>query len=71
MVAAPDDDELRTIQALRAEGHAALKMPRQLARFLCGIGSPAVTRARLTRHDAFGLLERLPFSEVLELMEHL
>ncbi|MCW1922043.1 RecQ family ATP-dependent DNA helicase [Luteolibacter arcticus] len=68
---APDDDELRAIQALRVEGHAALKAPRQLARFLCGIGSPAVTRARLSRHDAFGLLERLPFSEVLDLAENL
>ena len=67
----PDEDELRAIHSLRAEGHAALKTPRQLARFLCGIGSPAVTRARLSRHDAFGLLERLPFAEVLELMEHL
>ena len=65
----PDEDELRAIRALRDEGHAALKTPRQLARFLCGIGSPAVTRARLSRHDAFGLLERLPFSDVLELSE--
>jgi ATP-dependent DNA helicase RecQ len=67
----PAEDELRAIQALRGEGHAALKSPRQLARFLCGIGSPAVTRARLTRDDRFGLLERLPFAEVLALAETL
>ncbi|TAE77960.1 MAG: RecQ family ATP-dependent DNA helicase [Verrucomicrobia bacterium] len=65
----PSQDELRAIRALRDEGHAALKTPRQLARFLCGIGSPAVTRARLSRHDAFGLLERLPFAAVLDLAE--
>jgi ATP-dependent DNA helicase RecQ len=51
------------------ERHAALKTPRQLARFLCGITSPAVTRARLGRHDAFGLLESRPFAEVLFLAE--
>jgi ATP-dependent DNA helicase RecQ len=64
---APTDDELRQIRALRDERHAALKTPRQLARFLCGISSPAVTRARLSRHDAFGLLGRTPFHDVLEL----
>ena len=57
------------IRELRDERHAALKTPRQLARFLCGISSPAVTRERLTRHDAFGLLEHLPFAEVLALTE--
>jgi ATP-dependent DNA helicase RecQ len=67
---APDDAELARLRELRDEGHAALKSPRQLARFLCGISSPAVTRARLSRHDAFGLLERLPFAEVLELAGH-
>ena len=58
--------DLKTIRALRAEGHAALRGNRPLARFLCGISSPAVTRERLTRHDSFGLLEGVPFSKVLE-----
>ncbi|QJE96836.1 RecQ family ATP-dependent DNA helicase [Luteolibacter luteus] len=65
----PSAEELTAIRDLRGEGHAALKTPRQLARFLCGISSPAVTRARLSRHDAFGLLEHLPFAEVLDLAE--
>jgi ATP-dependent DNA helicase RecQ len=65
----PTPDQLETIQALRREGHSPLKGARQLARFLCGISSPAVQRARLTRHDAFGLLEGTPFAEVLELCE--
>ena len=66
---APSEAELLQIRALRDERHAALRTPRQLARFLCGIGSPAVTRARLTRHDAFGLLGRLSFAEVLAMAE--
>ncbi len=53
------------IQELRRENHAALRTARQLARFLCGITSPAVSRSRLTRHDSFGLLAGIPFSEVL------
>ncbi len=68
---APTDEELRTIRAVQDQRHAALKTPRQLARFLCGIGGPAVTRARLTRHDAFGLLERHPFQRILDLVEAL
>jgi ATP-dependent DNA helicase RecQ len=61
--------DLKMIRALRDEGHAALRGKRPLARFLCGISSPASTRERLTRHDAFGLLEGVPFSKVLEQME--
>jgi ATP-dependent DNA helicase RecQ len=46
------------------EKHAALGTPRQLARFLCGMSSPASTRARLYLNDAYGLLSDLPFAEV-------
>ncbi|NNC90823.1 MAG: RecQ family ATP-dependent DNA helicase [Akkermansiaceae bacterium] len=53
------------IQALLGEKNGALRTPRQLARFLCGLTSPATTRARLTRHDAFALLEGHPFEDVL------
>ncbi len=61
--------DLKVIQSLRAEGHAPLRGHRPMARFLCGISSPATTRDRLTRHDAFGLLEEVPFLKVLEQME--
>ncbi len=59
------DGEWLRIRALAGEGHAALGTPRQLARFLCGMSSPAATRARLSRHDAFGMLGDLPFPEAL------
>ncbi|MEP4078104.1 RecQ family ATP-dependent DNA helicase [Haloferula sp.] len=64
-----DQDQLAAIQELRAEKHAALKTARQLARFVCGISSPAAQRARLTRHDAFGLLDGVPFDEALRLLK--
>ena len=63
------DGDVRTVRALVEEKHAALNTPRQLARFLCGMASPAATRARLTRHNAFGLLADLPFAEVLAIAE--
>ena len=48
---------------------ASLPFPRQLAKFLCGMASPAATRARLTRNNAFALLADLPFAEVLAIAE--
>ena len=53
------------IRELIDERHAALHNSRQLARFLCGLTSPATTRARLGRHESYGLLERIPFGDVL------
>ncbi len=63
------DEEIADVRSLVNEKHAALATPRQLARFLCGMASPAATRARLTRHNAFGLLADLPFAEVLAIAE--
>lgn len=52
------------ILELLEEKHAAIGSPRQLTRFLCGMSSPASMRARLYKHDAYGLLSDLPFAEV-------
>lgn len=55
----PDFDRLR-------RGHPeALGEPRQGARFLCGISSPATTRARFSRHPLFGALAAHRFADVL------
>jgi ATP-dependent DNA helicase RecQ len=39
--------------------------PRAMTRFLCGLSSPGLTAARLTRHPLFGSLAEAPFAEVL------
>lgn len=57
--------DLEAIRSIQTEGHAPLKSPRQLARFLCGISSPATTRAKLRKHPEFGRLDSVPFAEVL------
>ena len=54
------------IHALNAEKLPALRSARALTRFLCGITSPAITRAKLTRHNTFGLLAGVPFQRALE-----
>jgi ATP-dependent DNA helicase RecQ len=54
-----------------AEDRQSLRTPRQLARFLCGLTSPATSRERLGRHAAFGLLASVPFAAVLTRAESL
>ncbi len=49
----------------------ALGEPRQAARFLCGISSPALVSAKLTRDGLFGCCESIPFAQVLEACESL
>jgi ATP-dependent DNA helicase RecQ len=50
---------------LAAAQPAALGLPRQRARFLCGITSPATSRAKLTRGELFGALADRRFADVL------
>jgi ATP-dependent DNA helicase RecQ len=57
------------IRRLRGEKHEALRTPRQLARFLCGISSPATTRAKLRSRPEFGQWAHVPFADVLALAE--
>ncbi len=38
---------------------------RVLARFVCGITSPSLNRAKLTKHALFGVLSETPFASVL------
>ena len=55
-------DEFR---ALRARNSSSLGDPRQAARFLCGLSSPALTKAKLSRHELFGIFEERRFADVL------
>jgi ATP-dependent DNA helicase RecQ len=61
--------EQKLVAQLQSEGHAALAAPRQLARFLCGLTSPATSRAGLKRDQRFGALAEVPFLEVLNLVQ--
>jgi ATP-dependent DNA helicase RecQ len=60
-----DPEVRRQARALRDEKPEALREPRTLARFLCGLSSPRLTRDKLSGHPLFGKLEQVPFPEVL------
>jgi ATP-dependent DNA helicase RecQ len=62
---APITLDTAALSALRSEHTAALGHPRQLARFLCGLSSPAASRAKLPKHALFGCLAERPFASVL------
>jgi len=65
----PGEPQAARLRELHAEGHAALATSRQLARFLCGLSSPATSRAKLRKHGTYGLLASTPFAEVLAFVE--
>ena len=52
-------------RALREQHGDVLGDPQALARFLCGISSPRLARARLTRDPLFGSLGDVTFERVL------
>ncbi len=64
-------EHVATMRAVHRERLPALRQPRQLARFCCGITSPAAIRQRLSRHESFGALREVPFEEVLTQAESL
>jgi ATP-dependent DNA helicase RecQ len=64
--ALPGGLDVAAVMALRNAQPVALGTPRQVARFLCGLTSPGLSRARLTRHPLFGALEDRPFGDVLD-----
>jgi ATP-dependent DNA helicase RecQ len=55
------------LDELTAQHPAALGSSRQRARFLCGLTSPATTKAKLSRHALFGALAEQRFADVLAL----
>lgn len=72
--------QLQIIQDLIHEKHSGLRNSRSLARFLCGMTSPATSyywylpegarrKVRITSHDAYSMLEQHDFQDVLELCE--
>jgi len=57
-------DEKMDIAELASRKLPALRSARQLARFLCGITSPATSRDRLGKHPLWGKFEETPFQDV-------
>lgn len=64
----PGPGDQAAIIKLRARGHTALKTPRQMTRFLCGLPSPAATRSKLKSHPDFGRCREIAFGRVFEMV---
>ncbi|MFN2332948.1 MAG: ATP-dependent DNA helicase RecQ [Wenzhouxiangellaceae bacterium] len=65
---APPIDEKAWREALkvRRDHPETLRDPRTMARFLCGVSSPWLSKGKLTGHPLFGALDQVPFAEILE-----
>jgi ATP-dependent DNA helicase RecQ len=63
------DADTEEIRALIFEEIPSLSTPRQLTRFLCGLTSPATTRAKLTKRPEFARYAAVPFRTVLAQVE--
>ena len=61
----PAELDVSAFRSLRRSHPEALGEPRQAARFLCGLNSPALTKAKLTRNSLFSLFEDRRFADVL------
>ncbi len=61
--------DVEALHVLRESHPNALGHSRQLARYLCGLTSPATTRARITRSALFGIWENYRFAEILDWCE--
>jgi ATP-dependent DNA helicase RecQ len=61
--------ERQLVHELQNLNSPALATPRQMTRYLCGLSSPATSKAKLTKQAAFGRLASVPFGEVLKFVE--
>ena len=60
-----DEEAWQQVEAVRRDHSDVLGDPRALARWLCGVSSPKLTRAKLMRHPLFGTMAGVPFGELL------
>ena len=67
----PGSLDVELLAALRIAHPNALGDARQVTRFLCGLTSPALTRAKLSRHALFGVWEAYRFGDALVWYEQL
>ncbi len=63
------DEDAEEIRALIFEELPSLATPRSLTRYLCGLTSPATSRAKLTKRPEFGHHATTPFRTVLAQVE--
>lgn len=71
-LSATDEIPAATIEAVKqlaGQHPAVLVTPRSVARLLCGLTSPALSRSKLSRHKLFGVCQDIPFGTVMQQVE--
>ncbi len=63
------EEDMAEIRALIFEENPSLATPRAVTRHLCGLTSPATTRAKLTKRPTFGRWAATPFRTVFAKVE--
>jgi ATP-dependent DNA helicase RecQ len=64
-----NEEDKENLRTLIFEELPEFPTPRALTRFLCGLTSPATTKAKLTKRPEFGQWSAVPFRTVLALVE--
>ena len=62
-------DVFPVLRELAGEYPELFASSRVVARFLCGLTSPALTKNKLSRHAQFGICRHIPFGEVMRQVE--
>ncbi len=62
----PDETKWSQLMELCAKHPEVFASNRSIARFACGITSPLLTKAKLSRNELFGVFAEVPFATVLE-----
>lgn len=62
-------DEWTRMLALRNEFHASLNTPLQLARYLCGISSPATWTTKLSQRPEYGMWKQHPYEQIVNMLK--
>lgn len=66
-----DSSVIEYARALQSSHPKALVSPVEITRVLCGVSSPAISKARLQRSEEFGSLTHLPYQTVLAALSEL
>lgn len=61
--------QIETIRTAERDFRKSLQDPVQIARVLCGIGSPAITAAKMQKDHRYGLFEDVPYRTVLKAVQ--
>ena len=66
---AVDSAVIKAARELQIETHEVLATNTDVARVLCGLSSPAISKAKLAKHDLYGCCSEIAFATVLAQFE--